>query len=77
MKSVQIGDRVRWESAAGVIRGEIVDIRLGLNAKEELVPWLTIQTGSNRVQICGHDSYLKSMKFTVLFRDYEKQLEAI
>lgn len=77
MKSIQIGDRVRWECVAGVIRGEIVDIRLVLNTNEELVPWLTIEYGSNRVEICGTDLNLSLMRFTVLFRDTEKQLETI
>jgi hypothetical protein len=85
-KLVRIGDRVRWESAAGAIRGEIVDISLGLNANEELVPWLTVEyyRGDRsatrrivRVQICGTDSNLKMMKFTVIFRDIEKQLETV
>jgi len=81
-KLVRIGDRVRWESAAGTIRGEIVDISLGLNAKEELVPWLTVeriveQDQVRRNVLCGTDSYLKMMKFTVIFRDIEKQLETV
>lgn len=80
---VRIGDRVRWESAAGTIRGEIVDISLGLNARDELVPWLTVEYMTytynrvTRIQICGTDSYLKMMKFTVTFRDIEKQLETV
>lgn len=78
---VRIGDRVRWESAAGTIRGEIVDISLGLNARDELVPWLTIEhiVGNRvcRARLCGTDIYLKMMKFTVIFRDIEKQLETV
>jgi hypothetical protein len=78
---IRVGDRVRWSSAAGTTRGEIVDIRLGLNANEELVPWITIETTANdkdsRVRLCGTDSYLKMMKFTVIFRDIEKQLETV
>jgi hypothetical protein len=80
-KLVRIGDRVRWESAAGTIRGEIVDISLGLNANQELIPWLTVEhmvlNRTCRIQICGTDSYLKMMKFTVIFRDIEKQLETV
>jgi hypothetical protein len=80
-KLVRIGDRVRWECHAGTIRGEIVDISLGLNAKEELIPWLTIEhiVGNRvcRTRLCGNDSYLKMMKFTVTFRDIEKQLETV
>lgn len=80
-KLVRVGDRVRWHSGAGIMRGEIVEISLGLNAKDELVPWLTIEhvvvNRASRIRICGTDSYLKMTKFTVTFRDIEKQLETV
>jgi hypothetical protein len=80
-KLVRVGDRVRWESAAGTMRGEVVEMYLGLNAREELVPWLIIEHGvnarKNRISLCGNHGYLKSMKFTVTFRDLENQLETV
>ena len=70
---IRVGDRVRWESATGTTRGEIVSIELGLNANQKLIPWITIETTVNdkdsRVRLCGTDSYLKMMKFQVNFRD--------
>jgi len=70
---VQIGDRVRYTSAAGDIRGEIVNMRLGLSAAGTLVPWITIQYMNmysyKQIEICGSEDSLKMMKFRVLFRD--------
>lgn len=77
MKNIHIGDRVSWESTAGTIRGEIVDIRLNRNADDELVPWLLVEHMiGNQVcyaVICGTDSYLKMVKLEVIYRDREKQ----
>jgi hypothetical protein len=75
---VRVGDRVRWESAAGTIRGEILEIRLAQNANNELIPWLIIEFYNNnkacKTMLCGTEDYLKMMKFKVNFRDVEKQL---
>lgn len=72
---VRNGDRVRWTSAAGDMRGEVVDMRLGLNAVGTLVPWIMIQYmdmyAYKRVEICGSESALKALHFRVLFRDKE------
>jgi hypothetical protein len=74
---IRVGDRVRWSSAAGTLRGEITSIDLDLNANQELIPWITIETIVNNkerhVRLCGTDSYLKMMKFQVNFRDVENQ----
>lgn len=71
--SVLIGDRVRWESAGGTIRGEVVDIRLGLNGELKLAPWLMVEhVQDNRtatVALCGSHENLAMMKFRVTFRD--------
>lgn len=73
IKDIKAGDRVRWESAAGTIRGEIANIRLARNAANELIPWLGIEYIQNNrtcyVSLCGLESYLQMMKFKVLFRD--------
>lgn len=70
---VKIGDRVRWTSAAGTIRGEIVGMRLGLTAANTLVPWVMIEYIQNnravRAELCGTESNLKMMQFRVNFRD--------
>jgi hypothetical protein len=72
---VRIGDRVRWTSAAGDIRGEIVGMRLGLSSAGTLVPWVMIEyynlNGNKRVELCGSESALKALHFRVLFRDKE------
>jgi hypothetical protein len=77
LDNIMVGDRVRWECHAGTIRGEILEIRLALNAKNELIPWLIIEYIKNnkpvKIKLCGTDSYLKMMKFQVNFRDVEKQ----
>lgn len=70
---VQVGDRVRWECLAGTMYGEITAIRLDMNAKNELIPWLSIEYISDnkakRIVLCGTNGYLKMMKFSVIFRD--------
>jgi hypothetical protein len=77
LDNIMVGDRVRWECHAGTIRGEILEIRLALNAKNELIPWLIIEYIKNnkpvKIKLCGTDSYLKMMKFQVNFRDVAKQ----
>ena len=71
--SVLIGDRVRWVSAEGILRGEIVDIRLGHNGNGQLVPWIIIEYIRNNqpttVMICGTQENLTMLDFKVNFRD--------
>jgi len=70
MFDVRLGDRVRWESAAGTIRGTLVGANLGPNAKNEMIVWYTIEMlNGHKHRLCGNDDYLKMMKFTVIFRD--------
>jgi hypothetical protein len=70
---VKLGDRVRYTSSAGLMRGEVVDMCLGLNAAGTIVPWIMIQYmdmyAYKRVEICGTEDNLKMMKFRVNFRD--------
>jgi hypothetical protein len=70
-KTVLVGDRVRYESAAGIIRGEVVSIDEALNAAGNVIPWITVQYIRNnkpqRVRLA--DTALSMMKFKVLFRD--------
>ena len=73
IKDIKAGDRVRWESAAGTLRGEITQIRLARSAANTLVPWIGIEFIKNNrtcfAELCGSEDYLKMMKFKVLFRD--------
>jgi hypothetical protein len=70
---VRIGDRVRWNSAAGTMRGTVVGMRLGLTAANTLVPWIMIEYIQNnrevRVELCGSEGNLAMMQFRVNFRD--------
>jgi hypothetical protein len=73
---VRIGDRVRWTSAAGVQRGEVVSMCLALNSAGTLVPWVDIQYTNFRglvktIRLCGSDDHLKMLRFRVNFRDKE------
>jgi hypothetical protein len=71
MKNLNVGDEVKWVSAAGKLSGKVSKIRLGKNANDVLVPWVVIETeietlGKKRLHtvcLCGTDSYLKMMKF--------------
>jgi hypothetical protein len=42
-KTILIGDRVRYESAAGTIRGEVVDVVHDMNAAGNVIPWIVIE----------------------------------
>ena len=42
-KTILIGDRVRYESAAGTIRGEVVKIMKAPNAAGNLIDWIYIE----------------------------------
>ena len=73
---VRIGDRVRWTSAAGVLRGEVVNMGLGRGLAGTLAPWVDIKYTNFRglvktVRLCGSDSALKALHFRVNFRDKE------
>lgn len=75
-KTVLIGDRVRYESAAGTIRGEVVDIDLAMNAAGDMIPWIVIEYIHNnracRTRLA--DTALEMMRFQVIFRDIEIQI---
>lgn len=73
IKDIKIGDRVRWESAAGHLRGEVYDIRLGRSAADTLVPWIFIKYFNELGKevttfFCGSEDYLNMLKFRVNFR---------
>lgn len=38
------GDKVQWNSAAGVLVGTVQCIRIGKNALDKMIPWLQISS---------------------------------
>ena len=68
---VRLGDRVRWDYAAGIIRGEVIKIEMAPTAAGDYVPWYTIQSLNGNIScLCGRASYLNMMQFSIRFRDY-------
>ena len=62
MINYRIGNNVTWDSAAGVLSGEIVDIVLGLNGAGDIVPWMNIKTDRTTICLCATDLNLRMMK---------------
>ena len=78
-KTVLVGDRVRYESAAGTIRGEVVKITQDLNAAGDMINWIYVEyynekSPSKYSIVRLADTALAMMKFVVTFRDFEIQL---
>lgn len=75
-KTVLVGDRVRYESAAGTIRGEVVEIVDRMCADEVVRPWIVVEHIMHnkpvRTSLANH--MLAMMKFDVIFRDIEVQI---
>ena len=68
-------DRVRWESAAGVLTGLVERIDNAKNAGGDMIPWLVIrlddrtgqtQAGSYCTRLAGLKDYLAGLKLEVL-----------
>ena len=75
-KTVLIGDRVRYESAAGTIRGEVVKIMQDRNAVGDMIDWIYVEyynekSPSKYSIVRLADTALVMMKFVVTFRDVE------
>jgi hypothetical protein len=79
LKTVLIGDRVRYESAAGTIRGEVVKIMRAPNAAGNLIDWIYVEYYNDKSP-CKYsiarlaDTSLEMMKFVVTFRDIDIQI---
>jgi hypothetical protein len=78
-KTVLIGDRVRYESAAGTIRGEVVKIMQDRNAAGNMIDWIYVEyynekSPSKYSIVRLADTSLEMMKFVVTFRDIDIQL---
>lgn len=69
-KSVLVGDRVSYESAAGTIRGEVVAIEDRMCGDNILRPWIVVEHTMYNKLVCTSlaDTSLAMMKFKVLFR---------
>jgi hypothetical protein len=79
-KTILIGDRVRYESAAGMIRGEVVKITRALNAAGDMIDWIYVEyfnprspTKHSIVRLA--DTSLEMMKFKVTFRDWDAEAD--
>jgi len=75
-KTVLVGDRVRYESAAGTIRGEVVEIADRKCGDGVVRPWIVVEHTMNNksVRTSLADSSLAMMKFKVIFRDINTQI---
>lgn len=79
-KTILIGDRVRYESAAGTIRGEVVRIVQNLNAAGDMIDWIHVEYYNEKSPTKSSiavlaDTALEMMKFKVIFRDISIQKE--
>ena len=79
-KTILIGDRVRYESAAGTIRGEVIRITQNLNAAGDMIDWIHVEyhnekSPTKRSIAVLADTALEMMKFVVTFRDISIQKE--
>ena len=75
-KTVLVGDRVRYVSAAGTIRGEVVDIADRKCADNVVRPWIGVKHTLNGRETITYlsDASLGMMKFKVIFRDINVQI---
>jgi hypothetical protein len=70
---MEIGNKIRWKSAAGVVTGVVKSIKLDMNAAKEVCPWILVEDVENwvgmtqsNVMLNGNDGYLKMMRVEVL-----------
>lgn len=70
---IQVGNKIKWVSRAGVLTGIVKSIKLDLNAAGETIPWLTVldivsDEGGLHSGVClpGTDRYFAMMKMEVL-----------
>lgn len=70
MIDVRLGDRVRWDSAAGAVRGEVINaIAVPDNQGTFHLYYEVLLLNGITQRICGSESYLNLMNFSVRFRD--------
>jgi len=70
---INIGDIIRWRSAAGCLTGTVTKIRLAPNAAGKTIPWMLVEDVENwigmsesNVMLPGTDEYFAMMKLVVL-----------
>lgn len=70
---IRVGDRVRWNSSAGWVRGEIKDFYMAKDSLGRPQPRMIISIFENNresnMSLCTHSEYLSMMQFKVIFRD--------
>jgi hypothetical protein len=70
---MEIGNKIRWKSSAGVLTGVVKSIKLDMNAAKQVCPWILVEDVENwvgmtqsNVMLNGNDGYLKMMRVEVL-----------
>lgn len=71
---IQVGNKIRYSSAAGVLTATVHRIDLDLNAADQTIPWMTLHEVCvektmerlSSVRLCASNDYLKQMKVEVL-----------
>lgn len=78
-KTILIGDRVRWNSAAGMIRGEVIRIVQAKNAAGNIIDWIHVEyfnpksPSKHSIAVLA-DTALEMLQFVVTFRDIDIQI---
>ena len=62
MLILEIGDKIQWTSAEGVLIGIVKRIYIAMNAKNQMTPWMVIENNNRTVTLCASDQNLKMMK---------------
>ena len=78
-KTILIGDRVRYESAAGTIRGEVIRIVEGMNMAYNMINWIHVEYYNHKSPskysiVVLPETSLAMMKFIVTFRDHDPDI---
>ena len=68
---LQINDSVTWRSAAGLLRGKIINIVLSENGYGHTVPWIDIKTNRTVVRLCATKENLSMMCVNKINTDQE------
>ena len=77
-ETVLIGDRVRYESAADTICGEVIRIVQSKNAAGNMIDWIHVEYHNDKSPIKKSiaviaETSLEMMKFAIIFRDNNTQ----
>jgi hypothetical protein len=78
-KTILVGDRVRWTSAAGMIRGEVIRIVQAKNAAGNMIDWIHVEYFNHKspskhsIAVLA-DTALEMLRFVVTFRDIDIQI---